>query len=142
MARHVTRSPRISDSYLKLVMEFPLASIKNGAQLARAQAIVDALLKRQLDDGEDEYLDALSDLIWVYEDQQFPLPDAPNCAILAHLMEAKDVSQTQLANDTKIAKSTISEVLSGKRTLSLIQIKLLAAYFHVGPGVFMGAASL
>src|SRR5262245_61060958 len=56
------------DSYLELVMAFPLASIKSDEQLQEAQKVMDQLLARNLDDGEEMYLDALSDLAAAYED--------------------------------------------------------------------------
>lgn len=47
------------DSYLKLVLDFPLASIKSEEHLAEAQRVMDGLLVRgKLDDGEEMYLDA------------------------------------------------------------------------------------
>ncbi len=46
-------------------------------------------------------------------------------------MHAKDVSQTQVSRDTGIAKSTISEVLAGKKQFSRQMIRKLADYFHV-----------
>ena len=51
------------DSYLELVLVFPLASIKTEKHLAAAQEVMDGLLaKGKLDHGEETYLEALSDL--------------------------------------------------------------------------------
>src|SRR5947199_7910443 len=61
------------DSYLGLISEFPLASIKSEAHLAEAQKVMDELLaKGKLDGGEEMYLDALSDLAAAYEDTHHP----------------------------------------------------------------------
>ena len=56
--------------------------------------------------------------------------------MLRHLIEAKGVTQAQVAKDCRIAESTISEVLKGVRKLNRNHIAKLSAYFHVGPGVF------
>lgn len=56
--------------------------------------------------------------------------------LLKHLIEAREITQTTLAEETGIGKSTISEILSGKRKLTRKQIAILARYFHVGQGVF------
>jgi hypothetical protein len=57
------------DSYMELVLDFPLASIKSDEHLAEAQRVMDSLLARgTLDTGEETYLDALSDLVGSYED--------------------------------------------------------------------------
>jgi HTH-type transcriptional regulator/antitoxin HigA len=58
--------------------------------------------------------------------------------MLAHLMEAKGVSQVQLSRDAIIPKSTISEVLAGKKRFSRQLIRKLAAYFDVHASVLAG----
>ena len=50
-------------------------------------------------------------------------------------MDAKGVSQIQLSRDTELPKSTISEVLAGKKPFSRQMIRKLADYFHVDVGV-------
>ena len=103
-----TPSPKISDiiesvrklsfaieskSYLDLVIELPLRSIKDNDQLAAAQAMIDRLMKvTKLSKGEAMYLDALSDLVGVYEDEYFPI---------APMSETE--TQRHLANDNKKA---------------------------------------
>jgi hypothetical protein len=54
-------------SYLTLVKRHPLTSIRNEDDLDAAQAVIDGLLREELDDGKQAYLDALSDLVIVYE---------------------------------------------------------------------------
>jgi HTH-type transcriptional regulator/antitoxin HigA len=50
-------------------------------------------------------------------------------------MEAKGITQAQLSRDTAILKSTISEVLSGKKPFSRQMIRKLADYFQVDVSV-------
>jgi HTH-type transcriptional regulator / antitoxin HigA len=120
------------DSYLGLVMAFPLASIKSDEQLQEAQKVMDQLLARgELDDGEEMYLDALSDLVAAYEDEYHAIEPASDAEMLRHLMEAKGVTQAQLSRDTTIPKSTISEILAGKKPFSRQVIRKLADYFGV-----------
>ena len=124
------------DSYLDLVLAFPLSSIRSDAHLAEAQRIMDRLLaKGALDDGEETYLDALSDLVGVYEDEHHAIEPASDADMLRHLLEAKGVTQSQLSQAAGIAKSTISEVLSGKKPFSRHLIRKLADYFQVDVGV-------
>src|SRR5438094_285324 len=120
------------DSYLELVTTFPLASIKSDEQLQEAQKVMDQLLAQgELDDGEEMYLDALSDLVAAYEDEHYAIEPASDADMLRHLMEAKGVTQAQLSRDTAIPKSTISEVLAGKKPFSRQMIRKLAGYFGV-----------
>lgn len=124
------------DSYLELVLAFPLASIKSDNHLATAQDVMDRLLaKGELDHGERTYLDALSDLVAAYEDEHHAIESASDADMLRHLMETKGVAQIQLSRDTGIAKSSISEVLAGKRPFSRQMIRKLAEYFQVDVSV-------
>src|SRR5438477_4320037 len=107
------------DSYLKLVKAFALASVKSEAQLQEAQKVMDQVLARgELDDGEEMYLDALSDLVAAYEDEHYTIEPASDADMLRHLLEAKGITQAQLSRDAAIPKSTISEVLAGKKPFS------------------------
>src|ERR1700681_838129 len=96
------------DSYLELVTAFPLASIKSDEYLEEAQRVMDRLLaKGELDAGAAIYLDALSELVAVYEDEHYAIEPAADADMLRHLMEAKGVTQARLSRDTLIPKSTI-----------------------------------
>src|SRR5262245_33227062 len=125
------------DSYLELVMAFPLASIKSDEQLQEAHKVMDQVLARGgLDDGEEMYLDALSDLVAAYEDEHYAIEPASDGEMLRHLIEAKGVTQAQLSRDTTIPKSTISEILAGKKRFSRQLIRKLADYCSVDVSVF------
>jgi HTH-type transcriptional regulator / antitoxin HigA len=117
----------IQDSYLELVTAFPLASIKSDEHLQEAQKVMDRLLaKGVLDDSEEIYLDALSDLVAAYEDEYYAIEPTSDADMLRHLMETKGVTQAQLCRDTMIPKSTISEVLAGKKRFSRQMIRKFA----------------
>ncbi len=77
------------------------------------------------------YLDALSDLVAAYEDEHHAIEPASDADMLRHLMDAKEVNQVQLSQTTRIAKSTISEILAGKKPFSRGMIRKLADYFRV-----------
>jgi HTH-type transcriptional regulator / antitoxin HigA len=122
---------RSRNSYLELVSAFPLASIRSDEHLAEAQRVMDGLLARgRLNSGKDMYLDALSDLVACYEDAHHPIEPASDADMLGHLLDAKGVTQSEVSRETGIPKSTISEVLSRKRTLSRQMIRKLALYFR------------
>lgn len=126
------------DSYLELIKEHPLTSIKDGAQLTEAQHALGKLLaKGALNEGEEQYLDALSDLMTVYEDAHVWIPKASDEDVLRHLMEANNVNQKRVAAETGIAESTISSVLNGKRQLTRSHAAGLAAFFHVPASAFL-----
>jgi HTH-type transcriptional regulator / antitoxin HigA len=125
------------DAYLELIQRFPLRPIRTEEELDRAIDLVDELTDRDdLDEWEKDYLDVLSDLMERYEKEHHPLGPVSDAAILEHLIEAKGITQAQLAREAKMAESTISEILKGKRTLTRGQIGRLAHFFGVGPTAF------
>jgi len=124
------------DRYLELVLAFPLASLKSEEHREAAQEVMDRLLAQvELEDGEEMYLDALSDLVAAYEDQHYPIAPASDADMLRHLMEGKVITQAQLSRETGIAKSTLSEVLADKKPFSRQMIRKLAGYFQVAVSV-------
>lgn len=129
---------KVRDDYLDLVVKFPLTSLKSEEQLQDAQAVLDELLaKAKLTRGEELYLDALSDLVAAYEDAHYPIAPASDADMLRHLMEAKGVTQADVHRDTGLAKSSISEVLAGRKAFSRLMIRTLAAYFKVDVGLLV-----
>ncbi|QEH35627.1 Antitoxin HigA [Aquisphaera giovannonii] len=129
--------PRAPASYFSLVEEFRLERIRDDDHLARALAVVDRLMARDLDEGEQSYLDALVDLIEVYEEKAYPIPAASESEVLEELMGQRKLTETALAEQTGIAQSTISDVLRGERELTKDHVVTLAKFFHVSPQVFL-----
>jgi HTH-type transcriptional regulator/antitoxin HigA len=124
------------DSYLQLILAFPLASIQTDDHLTAAQGVMDQLLARgELDHGAAMYLDALSDLVAAYEDEVHPIGPASDADMLRHLLDARGVSQMELSREAGIPRSSVSEVMAGKKPFSRQMIRKLAAYFDVDPGM-------
>ncbi len=132
--RTKSRLPR--DLYMDLIRQFPLRPIRSDKELDEAVKRIDSLLDRRLGPGEQDYLDVLSELVERYESEAVPIGGVSDAAILRHLIEAKGVTQSEVAREAGIAVSTISDVLSSRRELTRQQIGKLAGYFHVQPGVF------
>src|SRR5262245_46665766 len=118
MSRTKTRTRRpsvIPDTYFKLVRQHPLTSIRDDAELDAAQSILDDLLRRELDEGEQAYLEALSDLVVVYENEQHAIEPLPPHELLGYMLVERGMSQADLVRATGIAKATVSDLVSGKR---------------------------
>lgn len=127
---------KVRDEYLELITKFPLTSIRSEGDLEAAQEVIDRLLAQAtLSTGAELYLDALSDLVAAFEDEHYQLAPASDADMLRHLMEAKGISQIDLHRRTEIAKSTISEILAGKKPFSRQIIGKLAEFFDVDKSV-------
>ena len=135
----VNRKGAARDRYFELVRRFPLRPLRSDAELDQAVKVVDSLVsKPSLSRDEEDYLEVLSGLVEAYETEEHPMQPLPDAEMLRHLIDAKGVSQTEVAKGTGIADSTISEVLKGKRFLSRGHIARLSRYFKVSADVFSG----
>ena len=66
---------------------------------------------------------------------QHPIAAPSDADLLRHLMEAKGVNQSELHRGTEIPKSTISEILVGKKPFSRAIMRTLAEYLQVGTDI-------
>ena len=125
------------DRYLELVNLFPLRPIGTETELDDAIRVIDMLvdLDRRTK-AEEDYLDVLSDLVEAYEDVHIPIGPVSDAEMLQSCLDDWRVTQAEVAKKTRIAESTISEVLAGKRKLNRKQIGKLSRYFKISPSAF------
>jgi HTH-type transcriptional regulator/antitoxin HigA len=129
---------QVSGKYLDLIQTFPLRRIRSERELDRAEQVLHRLLDAEsLTIAEQDYLEVLGDLIEEYEKKANPVADMAPYEMLAKSMEAKNVTQTEIAKATGIPVSTISELLSQKRDFNVSHIEKLCAYFGLGPSAFI-----
>jgi HTH-type transcriptional regulator/antitoxin HigA len=83
-----------------------------------------------------ELMDLLVTLIERFESERYSLSTASPVEVLRELMEARGMKLAGLAMLIG-SKGVASEILNGKRGLSKTNIKRLAEYFRVSPGVFL-----
>src|SRR5579884_2295115 len=138
MTTHSPSRP-MPDTYFKLVRTFALTRIQDDQHLDEALQVIDRLLPSQRDDGAQQYLDVLTDLVEAYEEEHIEVPDASEADVLRALMQSHQLSQARLAKQTGIAQSTISAVLNGDRSLTKAQVSRLARLFGVSPAAFFPA---
>lgn len=128
--------------FITLNRRFPLRPIRNDGDLAAANTIVAELIARDdLSPAEDDYLDVLGDLVWKYEGEAHPLPEVSGEDMLRHLIEARGVSQADVARGSEIAEPTISAILAGRRSLNRDHIEALSRFFGVSPALFVPKVS-
>lgn len=137
-------SPKtLSKAYLALIQRFPLAPISKQSQLESAISVIKELTNPSrlstLTKDETDYLDVLSDLVAKYEKARWkPLAEQMTAAeVLAYLMDESRTTQLELARQTNIQQSHISEFLSAKRDLSKENVVRIASYFNVSPELFL-----
>ena len=122
----------VTEAYHKLIDRFPLRPIRDEATLDAATALALELAGRDdLTAEESAYLEVLSDQIERYEDVHHEIPEGTPGDVLFYLMDARGLNGANLAAETGLPKSLISEVLNGTRGLSRVRIATLAEYFGV-----------
>jgi HTH-type transcriptional regulator / antitoxin HigA len=124
------------DPYLDLLHRHPPRPITNAVELAAAQAVVDELLDlRQLTPDQRDYLNVLAALIYEYEQTLEPLPDITGVDLLKELIAEHNLRQKDLLSIFK-TESIISDILRGRRNLTVDHIQGLAEFFHISPACF------
>ena len=125
-------------SYPELLYRAQPEIINDKRTHQRALQTVDALMKKpRLTKAEGKLLDLLAKLIDDYEETIYPTPEVSPSRMLSHLIEAKQTTQAELARQTGVPRSTISEALKGKRAISVENAFRLADFFHVDPTLFL-----
>ena len=91
---------------------------------AALEAIGNIMTLEAPDEAELALLETLAVLVERYEEKAFPLERPSPLDAIRFRMDQMGLSQTQLAGLVSLPKSRISEVLNGKRSLSLEMIRL------------------
>jgi transcriptional regulator with XRE-family HTH domain len=71
------------------------------------------------------------------ESETYPEPDVPPYVMLRELIAVRGATQAEVARETRIGESVLSEILRGKRKMGRKTIGTLAGYFRVDPGLFL-----
>jgi HTH-type transcriptional regulator/antitoxin HigA len=128
----------------------PVKMIRNGApRLIQNDAELDqynqALLKLlDVDEPtpeESAAIDLLTLLIERYDDKHHSIPNADPVSVIRFMMDQHGLQQKDLVSEFG-TKSIVSEVLSGKRKLTVDHIQKLSWRFHVSPEVFLASDSV
>ena len=119
-------------------MDAHLILIDDDAECARARALVEELWASEAP-ADVARLRAQATLIAAYEESRWP-PQAPSPAdILRHLMDRHGLSRADMV-PLLGAAIRVSEVLSGKKGLSLAMVRRLRARFQVPADFFLAPA--
>lgn len=111
--------------------------IRNDADYDAALAHVDRLMSASADSDVGDELEVLTTLIEVYEDQHFRIDLPSPIEAIRFRMEQADMSQADLVPFIG-SRAKVSEVLSGKRTLTLKMIRALNTHLGIPAEVLIG----
>jgi HTH-type transcriptional regulator/antitoxin HigA len=110
-------------------MDATLILIDSDAELARARALVDRLWNSNVP-GDIARLEAQARLIATYEETKWPRRSPGTADLIRHLMDQHGLTRADLAPILG-APSRVSEILRGKKGLSMAMMQRLRARFPV-----------
>jgi HTH-type transcriptional regulator/antitoxin HigA len=118
-------------------MDTTLIVIDNDAELARARALVDRLMASD-EPADVARLEAQARLIAAYEESKWPRRMPSTAEIIRYLMDQHGLSRAEMVPILGTA-SRVSEVLRGKKGLSMTMVQHLRARFGVPADVLLPA---
>ena len=110
-------------------MDAKLILIDSAAELARAHALIDRLWDSD-DPADVARLAAQARLIAAYEESQWPRRPPGTAELIRHLMEQHGLTRADMVPILG-TPSRVSEVLAGKKGLSMAMVQRLRARFDV-----------
>jgi HTH-type transcriptional regulator/antitoxin HigA len=110
-------------------MDATLIVIDSDAELARAQRLVERLWSSE-DPSDMARLEAQARLIAAYEEAKWPRRPPSTAELIRHLMDQHGLTRAEMVPILGTA-SRVSEVLSGKKELSMAMVQRLRARFRV-----------
>ena len=125
-------------------LDYPRLLSETQPQVVHDEASNDPFIQllRRLDDrwdmlttDERKLHELLVLIIQDFEKRTYGVRPATPVEVIEELMAAKDLKNKDLVGIFP-TESVVSEVLSGKRSLTVEHIKRLAEHFHVSPAVF------
>ncbi len=125
-------------SYAELLSQIEPRPIRSKALLERTYKLIDKLMsKPELSRAESEMLELLSMLVEQYESREHPTPQVSAADMLEHLIESRGITNATLALETSVPRSIVTDILAGRRRISLGNVRKFADYFRVAPDVFI-----
>ena len=130
--------PELAKAWSALQQHAMLRPIRNQADFKRVHALTDALADEVGDDESHplfSMLELTMELIQRWEEENVAVPDAEPKEVLRYLIEENDLKQKDLRD---VASPTlISDILAGRREISKVLAKKLAARFNVSVSAFL-----
>src|SRR5271170_4364514 len=118
-------------------MDATLIVIDSDAELARAQELVVQLMASN-DPADRARLEAQARLVAAYEEQRWPRRRVRPAAIIEYLMDQHGLTRADMVPILGTA-SRVSEVLRGKKGLSMSMVQRLRTRFRVPADVLLAA---
>ncbi len=123
--------------YRDLLVEYLPRPIRSERDYRHALRQLEQLMVPRPGAARSQLIEVISTLVEQYESRTLPTPSISPGAMLAHLLEVRQMTRAELARQTGISPATISSALTGNRGISKSNAILLGRQFNVSPAVFL-----
>jgi HTH-type transcriptional regulator / antitoxin HigA len=122
---------------MNLISTYPLRPLRNDAELNVAVEVLNGLINRgDLTEAARDYMEVLGGIVDMYEAESVVIPDVRGVELLRYLLEENGLTQASLAHLFG-RESNLSEVLSGKQSLSKSHIRMFSLCFGLPADAFL-----
>ena len=119
---------------VKAIFSVPHTELEYQALVNTLDSLVDVVGNNQNHELAP-VMETIGTLIENYEAREYTIKEASPVDVLKYLMQEHNLKQADLKEIG--SQGVVSEILTGKRTLNLEQIKKISHKFHVSPLLFI-----
>ena len=112
--------------------------INSQKELDEALDIIDSLIMRDdLTDEEDAYMNDLVEAIEAYEDIHYPMGKSTPASMICFLMDQHSLNDAKLALESGIPEADVVSLKTGQRIPTSAEADLLGKRFHCDSSLFV-----
>lgn len=127
--------------YRRLLTMYAPQPIRSQKTYEQALAQLEKLMVPHPNAAHSLLIEMLATLIEKYESREYPTPEVSPAERLAALLRSKGAKPADVARETGIPTSTLSNVLARRRGISKRNAIKLGKYFGLSPVVFLEGLS-
>ena len=125
-----------NQSYQELLQSFPPRLITSEEQFWATQEVIDALIdKGDLTPDEQEFLNLLGTLVYLYEEDSVRIPELRGVPLIKALLSERNLHHTDLVPIFK-TESIVHALFNGHHQLTTSEIEKLAEFFSLPSDLF------
>ncbi len=125
-------------TYEALLLDAKPRPIRTDREYRRVMRYIEKNMEPRPSRAKGDLLELLSTLVAQYESHVYPADPVSPREMLAHLIEARQLTRAEVARATNIPRATITNILNGARGISKANALRLADFFHVARMAFLG----
>ncbi len=125
--------------YGRLLLRVTPTAIESEAENERVLGIIEELMAKgeaKLSPEEDALIELLTQLVENFEKRAYPRRKSDPAQLVRFLLDQRGLKPADLASIVG-SRGRVSDILSGRRSISKEQAKRLGEFFHVSPALFI-----